>query len=80
MGIPQNLADVIDRVKPRAILLLDTNTILNNPRIPSYQVEAPGTFLLVIPQVVDNEILALTLGDRDTKTKQKATSALKATA
>ena len=79
MVIPQNLADVIDRVKPQAILLLDTNTILNNPRIPSYQVTAPGTFLLVIPQVVDNEIMALKLGNRDKATKQKAARAIKAT-
>ena len=34
---------------------------------------------MVIPQVVDNEILALKLGNRDKTTKQKATFALKAT-
>ena len=78
MAIPQNLAGVINRVKPRAILLLDSNTIMDFPNLSSYRdrVAASGRFLLVIPRDVSDEILRLKHPKR--KTRRKAAAALKA--
>lgn len=79
MEIPKNLREVVQYVNPRAILLLDTNTILNNPHLAQYRIAAPGTFLSVIPDVVGGEMMSLRLGDSDSKTRRKAASALENT-
>ncbi len=76
MEAPGNLVDAVNRLMPRAILLLDTNTIMNNPRLDSYEISASGRFLLAIPQVVYNEIMGLRLGNKDEQTRQKASRAL----
>ena len=66
MVAPENLMDAVSRLKPRAILLLDTNTVMDAPKLDSYDINSPGP-LLVIPLVVDNELLKL--GGRDERTK-----------
>ena len=73
---PQNLVKAVERLNPQAVLLLDTNTIMDYPRLESYEIAAPGSFLLVVPQVVDNELLGLTFNN-DTQTKQRASRAHK---
>ena len=75
MKAPENLATATERVEPRAILLLDANTIMDYPQFVSHEIAGPGPFVLVVPQVVDNELLSLTFHN-DPKTKQKALSAL----
>jgi hypothetical protein len=59
--------------------VLDTNTIMDYPNLGSYQFPVPGPFLIVIPQVVDNEIIGLSLGNADKATKRKASYAKKTT-
>lgn len=76
MKAPENLVKAVERLKPQAVLLLDTNTLMDNPRLESYEVAALGPFLLVVPQVVDNELLGLTFNN-DPETKKKASRALK---
>ena len=75
MVAPENLMDAVSRLKPRAILLLDTNTVMDAPKLDSYDINSPGPFLLVIPLVVDNELMSVKLGGRDERTKQKASRA-----
>ena len=74
MKPPENLVKAVERLKPRAILLLDTNILMDNPRLESYEVAAPGQFLFVVPQVVDNELLSLTFNS-DQRKRQKASRA-----
>ena len=76
--ISQNLVEVVRNVKPQAMLLLDANTIMDFPKLSSYQIAVPGTFLLVIPQDVGDEILKLKHRTRSKEIRQKAASALKA--
>ncbi len=70
MNAPQNLVDAANRIKPRAMLILDTNTIMDVPRLDLYEINAPGLFLLVVPRMVVNELLALKLGDSERKSKR----------
>ena len=72
----EKLVDAVNRLKPRAILLLDTNTLMDAPRLRSYVINAPGPFLLVVPQVVVNELVRLKLRVRDKR--EKALRALNA--
>lgn len=76
MKTPENLVEAVERLNPQVILLLDTNTIMDNPRLESYEIAAAGPFLLVVPQVVDNELLSLTFNN-DPETKRKAERARK---
>lgn len=76
MEAPENLVDAVSRLTPRAILLLDTNAIMDNPRLDSYEISASGRFLLAVPQVVYNEIMSVRLGGKDDRTRQKASRAL----
>lgn len=76
MKVPENLVKAVERLRPQAILLLDANTIMDYPQFVSHEIAAPGPFLLVVPQAVDNEILGLTFNP-DPGTKQKASRALK---
>ena len=76
MKTPENLLKAVEHLNPQAILLLDTNTVMDYPQFVSHKIAAPGPFLLVVPQVVDNELLGLTFNN-DTQTKQKASRAHK---
>ena len=76
MEAPKNLLDAVDRLKPQAVLLLDTNTIMDAPRLKSYEIAAPGPFLLVVPRVVYGELQGLKLGNRDRRRREKASRAL----
>ena len=55
MKTPENVVKAVERLKPQAVLLLDTNILMENPRLESYEITVPGPFLLVVPQVVHNE-------------------------
>ena len=72
MKAPENLVDAVNRLKPRAILLLDTNTIMDPPRLERYEINAPGVFLLVVPRTVDLELESVKRGGKDEQTRQKA--------
>ena len=76
MKAPENLVKAVERLKPQAVLLLDTNILMENPRLESYEIAAPVPLLLVIPEVVDNELSGLTF-NRDREKGQKASRALK---
>ena len=76
MKPPENLVKAVERLNPQAILLLDTNILMDNPRLESYEIAAPGPFLLVVPRVVFNELLSLTFNPDQGK-KQKASGARK---
>ena len=76
MKAPANLVKAVERLNPQFILLLDTNTIMDYPQFVSDEIATPGPFLLVVPQVVDNELLSLTF-NLDQGTKQKASRARK---
>ena len=76
MNAPENLAKAVERLNPQAILLLDTNILMDNPRLESYEIAASGPVLLVVPQVVFNELLSLTFNP-DQQKKQKASDARK---
>ena len=78
MEAPENLVDAVSRLRPTAILLLDTNTIMDTPRLESYEIAAPGPFLVVVPIVVYHELMGKKLGHRDQHGRQKASQALKA--
>ena len=72
MKAPENLVKAVERLNPQAILLLDTNTLMDNPRLGSYEVAGAGPFLLIIPRVVSNELSVLTMHrDQDKKKKAK---------
>ena len=70
METPQNLVDAVNRISPRAILILDTNTIMDVLRLDLYEINVPGLFLLVVPRRVVNQLLALKLGDNERKSKR----------
>ena len=76
MKAPENLVKAVERLEPQAILLLDTNILMETPRLESYEITVPGPFLLVVPQVVHNELMNIRRGGRDQKTKQRASRAL----
>ena len=73
MVAPENLVDAVNRVKPRATLLLDTNTIMDAPKLDF--INASGPFLLVVPQVVDNELMSVRRGGKSEQSKRKASRA-----
>ena len=50
---------------------------MNHPRIDSYEIAVPGRFLLVVPRVVYNELMAIKLGPRDKESVGKAFRALR---
>ena len=77
MEVPKNLVEAVSRLEPKAILLLDTNILMNPPRLDSYEIAALGRFLLVVPRVVYNELMAIKLGPRDKESVRKAFRALK---
>ncbi len=79
MKTPENLVKAVEHLEPQAILLLDTNTVMDYPQFVSHKIAAPGPFLLVVPQVVDNELLSLTFNNDPEKkeTKQRASRARK---
>ena len=74
MKTPENLVKAVERLKPQAVLLLDTNILMDYPQFASHRISAQGPFLLVIPEVVSNELLGLTF-NRDQEKKQKASRA-----
>ena len=76
MQAPENLIKAVERIQPRAVLLLDTNTIMDVPRLDSYEISAEGRFLLVIPQVSYNELVGLSKVTGDNQKRQKASHAL----
>ena len=78
MKVPENLVEAVNRLNPRAILILDTQTIMSNPWLNSYQIEAQGRFLLVFPLIVNNQLMSLSLGDVDQRKSYRARRALKA--
>ena len=79
MEAPKNLVTAVSHLKPQAILLLDTNIIMNAPRLDSYEINAPGPFLLVVPLVVEGELMSLSRGGKDQQTRRKASRACKET-
>ena len=78
MKVPENLVEAVNRLNPRAILILDTQTIMSNPLLNSYQIEAQGRFLLVFPRIVNNQLMSLSLGAADQRKSYRARRALKA--
>ena len=38
----EKLGDAVNRISPRAILILDTNTVMNPPRLESYEIGGSG--------------------------------------
>ena len=78
MEAPENLVAAVRCLKPRAMLLLDTNTILNARRLDSYEINAPGPFLLVVPLVVEGELMGLRY-NQEPQTRKKASRACKET-
>ena len=79
MEAPENLVEAVNRLKPRAMLLLDTNTIMDAPWLQSYEINAPGPFLVVVPRAVDNELMSVRRGGKDERTRQKASRAYNVT-
>ena len=78
MEAPQNLVDAVNRIRPRVILVLDTNVIMNNPRLDRYEISETGPFLLVVPNPVNNEIMR-NRKNKDRNTRRKARNAYNAT-
>ena len=78
MEAPENLVNAVSRLKPRAMLLLDTNTIMNAPYLDSYEINAQGRFLLVVPRTVYYELMGLKLGGNERK-RRRASHALDVT-
>lgn len=76
MKTPVNLIRAVERLEPRAILLIDTNTLMDYPLFETYEIAAPGRFLLVIPRIAYNELMNIKRGGRDENTKQRASRAL----
>ena len=80
MEAPQNLVDAVNRIKPRATLLLDTNTIMRPPRLESYEINAEGPFLLVVPHLmagVGGELISIELGNEGKAKGEMASRARK---
>ncbi len=78
MKAPQNLVDAVNRIKPRVILVLDTNVIMKFPWLDRLKISASGPFLLVVPILVDGELMRLRK-DKDERTRKKALHAFNAT-
>ena len=78
MEAPQNLVDAVNRIKPRAILVLDTNVIMKFPWLDRLKISASGPILLVVPILVDGELRRLRK-DKDERTRKKALHAFNAT-
>ena len=76
MEAPKNLVDAVSRLKPQVILVLDTNVVMNNPRLDLYGNEVPTPFILVVPHVVELELRGLKRGSKDKGTREKASRAL----
>ena len=68
----EKLGDAVNRICPRAILILDTNTVMNPPRLESYEIGGSGPFLLVVPRIVDLQLMSVKRGGKDERTRQKA--------
>lgn len=77
MEAPDNLVEAVNRLKPRAVLLLDTNTIMGNRQIGSYEIAAQGRFLLVIPRIVNNQLMNISIGAVDQRKRRRAKAALR---
>lgn len=75
MEAPQDLVDAVSRLKPQLVLVLDTNVIMNSPWLDRWKIDKPGTLLLVIPRIVDIELMSLTRGGKDEDTREKASRA-----
>ena len=75
MEAPKNLVNAVNRLTPRAVLILDTNPIMDNLRLDEYEINAPGPFLLVVPRIVVNELTSLRRGGKDEQTRRKASRA-----
>ena len=78
MKAPENLVAAVRRLEPQAMLLLDTNTVMDNPRLDSYEINALGRFLLVVPNVVDGELMGLRHNQKP-QTQRKASRACNVT-
>ena len=74
MEAPQNLVDAVSRIKPRVILVLDTNVIMKFPWLDRLKISTSGPFLLVVPILVDGELVRLRK-DKDEQTRKKASRA-----
>ncbi len=72
MESPDNLVDAVSRLNPRGILLLDTNTIMDAPRLDLYEINTEGKFLMVVPVLVVSELMKLKRGGKDKETQEKA--------
>ena len=71
MNAPQNLVNAVNRIKPRVILVLDTNVIMKFPWLDRLGIGVSGPFLLVVPILVDGELRKLRK-DKDERTRKKA--------
>ena len=76
MEAPKNLVDAVSRLKPQVILVLDTNVVMNNPRLDLYWNKVATPFILVVPHVVELELRVLKRGGKDEGTREKASCAL----
>ena len=76
MEAPENLVEAVNRIKPRAILVLDTNVVMNNPRLDQYGEKLHTPFVLVVPHVVELELRVLMRGGKNKNTQEKASCAL----
>lgn len=79
LQVPENLIEAVGRLGPQAILILDANTIMANPRIESYEVGADGPFLIVIPVIALEEIRKISRGDSGREVQRRASRAKGAT-
>ena len=79
MKAPENLVQAVERLKPQAVLLLDTNILMDFPKLESYEIAAPGPFLLVVPEVAYSEVMNITKRKgTDERKKQKARRTIRA--
>ena len=80
MNVPQNLVNAVNHIRPQAILLLDTNTVMRPPRLESYEIAAEGPFLLVVPHLVagmGGELTSIELGNHNKSKREMASRARK---
>ena len=77
--VPDNLVNAVSRLKPRGILLLDTNTIMDAPQLDLYEISTQGQFLLVVPVLVVSELVNLKRGGKNKETQEKASRACNVT-
>lgn len=76
MKAPENLVNAVNRLNPRAILVLDANVLMTAPRVVKYEIAAQGQFLLVVPEVVITEIANIKRGGQSKGNIRKAACAL----